>query len=127
MTRSGFPLLHAILEESPSEDDLVSSEGESSSSPLSRACNVVMHSTPNATTPSLEETSVFQTTPTSLSPKGHGPKAFGGVVHDTCFPRHFQAPGSITKYNGKTNPSVWLEDYRLACRAGRANYDLFII
>jgi hypothetical protein len=27
----------------------------------------------------------------------------------------------------KTNPSVWLEDYCLACRAGGADDDLFII
>jgi hypothetical protein len=25
------------------------------------------------------------------------------------------------------NPSLWLEDYRLACRAGGANSDYFII
>jgi hypothetical protein len=30
-------------------------------------------------------------------------------------------------YNGKTNPSNWLEDYRLTCRVGGANDDLFII
>jgi hypothetical protein len=35
--------------------------------------------------------------------------------------------GNIAKYNSKTNPSVWLEDYRLVCRASRANADLFII
>jgi hypothetical protein len=34
---------------------------------------------------------------------------------------------NITKYDGKTNPSVWLEDCHLACRAGGANNDLFII
>jgi hypothetical protein len=31
------------------------------------------------------------------------------------------------KYDGKTNPNVWLEDYRLTCGAGRTNDDLFII
>jgi hypothetical protein len=30
-------------------------------------------------------------------------------------------------YDGKTNPSVWLEYYHLTCRAGRANDDLFMI
>jgi hypothetical protein len=30
-------------------------------------------------------------------------------------------------YDGKTNPSVWLEDYRLVCRAGGADHELFII
>jgi hypothetical protein len=36
-------------------------------------------------------------------------------------------PGNIVKYDGKTNPSVWLEDYHLACRVGGANDDHFII
>jgi hypothetical protein len=48
-------------------------------------------------------------------------------VHDVCFPKHFQAPNNIAKYDGKTNPRIWLEDYRLACRAGGADSDLFII
>jgi hypothetical protein len=34
--------------------------------------------------------------------------------------------GNIAKYDGKTNPSVWLEDYCLTCSAGGANDDLFI-
>jgi hypothetical protein len=48
-------------------------------------------------------------------------------MRNTCFLRCFQAPSNITKYDGKINPSVWLEDYRLACIAGGANDDLFII
>jgi hypothetical protein len=63
MTHSGSPSLHAILEESPNEDDSVSSEGESSSSLLLRACNKVMSATPITTTPPLEETSMFQAAP----------------------------------------------------------------
>jgi hypothetical protein len=43
------------------------------------------------------------------------------------FLRCFHAPNNIVKYDGKTNPSVWLEDYRLVCRAGRMEDDLFII
>jgi hypothetical protein len=31
------------------------------------------------------------------------------------------------KYTGDTNPGVWLDDYRLACRAGGADDDKFII
>jgi hypothetical protein len=46
MAHSGSPSLHAILEESPNEDDLASSEGESSSFPIPRACNVVTSATP---------------------------------------------------------------------------------
>ena len=33
----------------------------------------------------------------------------------------------MPKYDGETNPNVWLEDYRLACRAGGAQDDFFII
>jgi hypothetical protein len=42
-------------------------------------------------------------------------------VHDARFPSHFGAPGNIIKYNGKTNPSAWLEDYRFMCIVGGAN------
>jgi hypothetical protein len=59
MTRSGLPSLNAILEESPSEDDSVSSEGECSGSPLLRACNMVTFTIPIVTMPPLEETLVF--------------------------------------------------------------------
>ena len=33
----------------------------------------------------------------------------------------------MPKYDGETNPNVWLEDYRLACHAGGARDDYFII
>jgi hypothetical protein len=48
-------------------------------------------------------------------------------VRDACFPKHFRVPNNIIKYDGKTNPNVCLEDYCLACRAGGAYDDLFII
>jgi hypothetical protein len=64
MARSGSPSLHAILEESPSEDDSASSEGESSGFHVPRVCNVVTCAIPIVTTPPLEETLVFQTIPT---------------------------------------------------------------
>jgi hypothetical protein len=63
----------------------------------------------------------------SLNPEGVGPKAFRSTVQDARFPRCFHVPNNIVKYNGKTNPSIWLEDYRLTCRAGGADDDLFII
>jgi hypothetical protein len=75
MTPSGSPSLHAILEKSPSEDDSISSEGESYNSPFPKVCNTVMFAIPIATTPPPEETSTFQiasmwqqqtTTPTPL-------------------------------------------------------------
>jgi hypothetical protein len=34
------------------------------------------------------------------------------------FPKHFWAPNYIVKYDGKTNPSVWLVVYHLACMVG---------
>jgi hypothetical protein len=48
-------------------------------------------------------------------------------VHDAWFPQCFWASSSIVKYDGKTNPSVWLEDYCLAYKAGGADDDMFII
>jgi hypothetical protein len=47
MTRSGSPSLHAILEEPPSQDDSALSEGESSNSPLLRACNMMILAIPS--------------------------------------------------------------------------------
>jgi hypothetical protein len=54
----------------------------------------------------------------NLRPKGPGPKAFKRNVHDACFPKCFQASNNIIKYDGRTNPIVWLEDYCLVCRVG---------
>jgi hypothetical protein len=34
---------------------------------------------------------------------------------------------NIVKYDCKTNPSIWLEDYRLTCRVGGVDDDLFMI
>jgi hypothetical protein len=49
----------------------------------------------------------------NLSPEGPSPKAFGSVLRNAHFARHFQALGNVIKYDGKTNSSVWLEDCRL--------------
>jgi hypothetical protein len=43
------------------------------------------------------------------------------------FPSRFRALTTVPKYDGETNPNVWLEDCRLACHAGGATDDLFII
>jgi hypothetical protein len=45
-------------------------------------------------------------------------------MHDRRFPKCFREPSNVVKYDGKTYPSVWLEDYHLVCRA---DDDLFII
>jgi hypothetical protein len=54
----------------------------------------------------------------NLSPEVPSPKAFGSVVPDAHLPKCVFS---------KTNPSIWLVDYHLACEAGVANDDLFII
>jgi hypothetical protein len=48
-------------------------------------------------------------------------------LHDVCFPKRFWVTNNIVKYDCKTNPSVWLEDYRLTCRVGGVDDDLFMI
>jgi hypothetical protein len=48
-------------------------------------------------------------------------------VRGTYFPKHFRTSNKIIKYDGKTNPIVWLENYHLTCRACGADDDLFII
>jgi hypothetical protein len=63
----------------------------------------------------------------NLSPERPGPKVFWSKVHDAHFPERFQAPNNIIKYDGKTNPSIWLVYYHLACRASGVDDDSFII
>jgi hypothetical protein len=63
----------------------------------------------------------------NLSPEGPGPKAFGSNMHNTHSLKSFRALSSIIKYDGKTSPNIWMEDYRLACRVGGVDDDLFII
>jgi hypothetical protein len=46
---------------------------------------------------------------------------------NACFPKRYGVPNNIVKYDGKTNPNIWLEDNRLTCRAGWVDSDLFII
>jgi hypothetical protein len=63
----------------------------------------------------------------SWSPNQWGPRAFDRSIRDAKFPSRFRAPTNVPRYDGDTNPSVWLEDYRLACHAGGATGDLFVI
>jgi hypothetical protein len=62
-----------------------------------------------------------------LSPEGLGPKGFRSNVHNACFPKRFWVSNDVIKYDCNTNPSVWLEDYYLACRVGGVDDDIFII
>jgi hypothetical protein len=63
----------------------------------------------------------------SWSPNQQGPRAFGRSIRDAKFPSRFRAPFNVPRYDGDTNPSVWLEDYRLTCHAGGATDYLFVI
>ena len=63
----------------------------------------------------------------SPSPGLPGPQAFGRHILNAAFPLRYRPPTNIPKYSGETNPELWLEDYRLACQAGGACDDNFII
>jgi hypothetical protein len=52
---------------------------------------------------------------------------FNREIRTTSFPQRFRQPTSIDKYNGETDPRVWLNDYRLACQLGGATIDEVII
>ena len=72
------------------------------------------------TTPTWITTGVQVRIPPGQTPS---PEQSGGAP----FPQRFRLPANVMKYTGDTNPGVWLEDYRLACRAGGASDDHFII
>jgi hypothetical protein len=59
--------------------------------------------------------------------RGQGLRRSGEMCMMCVSQKCFRAPNNIVKYDGNTNHSVWLEDYRLACRVGGADDDLFII
>jgi hypothetical protein len=63
----------------------------------------------------------------SLSLEGSGPKVFKSNVCGARFLKHFRVSNNVVKYDSKANLSVWLEDYRLVCRAGGVDDNLFII
>jgi hypothetical protein len=48
---------------------------------------------------------------------------FSREIRTASFPQRFLQPTSIDKYNGETDPRVWLNDYRLACQLGGATTD----
>jgi hypothetical protein len=52
---------------------------------------------------------------------------FNREIRTASFPQRFRQPTSIDKYNGETDPRVWLNDYRLACQLGGATTDEVII
>jgi hypothetical protein len=52
---------------------------------------------------------------------------FSQEIRAAAFPQRFRQPSTIVKYNGETDPRVWLNDYRLACQLGGATRDEVII
>jgi hypothetical protein len=54
-------------------------------------------------------------------------RAFGRRIQKAPFPLSFRSPINITKYTEEMNSAIWLEDFQLACRAGGADDDYFII
>lgn len=55
-----------------------------------------------------------------------GPRAFRREIKEQ-FPSKVHAPANIFKYDGSTNPDVWLEDYRLACHMVGIKNDHLVI
>jgi hypothetical protein len=41
---------------------------------------------------------------------------FSRGICTAAFPQLFRQPTTIVKYNGETDPHVWLNDYHLACQ-----------
>jgi hypothetical protein len=56
-----------------------------------------------------------------------GTRVFSREIRTASFPQRFRQPTSIDKYNGETDPHVWLNNYRLACQLGGATTDEVII
>jgi hypothetical protein len=63
----------------------------------------------------------------SPMPEPPGTRVFSREIRTASFPKRFRQPTSIVKYNGETDPRVWLNDYRLACQLGGATTDEVII
>jgi hypothetical protein len=63
----------------------------------------------------------------SPTPEPSGTRVFSREIRAAAFPQRFRQPTTIVKYNGETDPRVWLNDYRLACQLGGATSDEVII
>jgi hypothetical protein len=63
----------------------------------------------------------------SPTPEPPGTRVFSREIRAAAFPQRFRQPLTIVKYNGETDPPVWLNDYRLACQLGGATSDEVII
>jgi hypothetical protein len=63
----------------------------------------------------------------SPTPEPPGTRVFSWEIRTASFPQRFRQPTSTDKYNGETDPRVWLNNYRLACQLGGATTDEVII
>jgi hypothetical protein len=63
----------------------------------------------------------------SPTPEPPGTRVFSREIRAAAFPQRFRQPSTIVKYNGETDPRVWLNDYRLAWQLGGATSDEVII
>jgi hypothetical protein len=63
----------------------------------------------------------------SPTPEPPGTRVFSREIRTTTFPQRFLQPTTIVKYNGETDPRVWLNDYRFPCQLGGATSDEVII
>jgi hypothetical protein len=63
----------------------------------------------------------------SPTPEPPGTRVFSREIRTASFPQRFRQPTTTVKYNGETDPCVWLNDYRLACQLGGATNDEVII
>jgi hypothetical protein len=63
----------------------------------------------------------------SPTPEPPGTRVFIREIRAAAFPQRFRQPSTIVKYNGETDPRVWLNDYRLSCQLGGATSDEVII
>jgi hypothetical protein len=63
----------------------------------------------------------------SPTPEPPGTRVFSREIRTASFPQRFRQPTSIYKYNGETDPRVWLNDYCLACQLGGATTNEVII
>jgi hypothetical protein len=63
----------------------------------------------------------------SPTPEPPGTRVFSREIPTTSFPQHFRQPTSIDKYNGETDPCIWLNDYCLACQLGGATTNEVVI
>jgi hypothetical protein len=63
----------------------------------------------------------------SPTPEPPGTRVFSREIRAAAFPQRFRQPSTIVKYNGETDPRVWLNDYHLACQLGGATSDEVII